>query len=109
MVFKKYSLFYVFCTQVCFVYQMIFEGAINILVNLGLYNWKFAQLPDSLEGKTVVITGANSGIGKECAKTCLRLGAKVIIACRNQAKSKLAMKDMLTQVILKKKASLNLV
>ncbi|GAB1319361.1 Ketoreductase (KR) domain-containing protein [Madurella fahalii] len=41
----------------------------------------------SFASKTVVITGANSGLGKETAKHIVRLGAsKVILACRSQSR-----------------------
>ena len=40
--------------------------------------------PFSLEGKTVLITGASSGIGRATAIECSRLGARVIITGRNQ-------------------------
>ena len=40
--------------------------------------------PFSLEGKTVLITGASSGIGAETAIECSRLGANVIITGRNE-------------------------
>ena len=40
-----------------------------------------------MQGKTVVITGASSGIGKETARALAAMGARVIMACRNRAKS----------------------
>lgn len=40
--------------------------------------------PFSLEGKTILVTGASSGIGQATAIECSRLGAKVIITARNQ-------------------------
>ena len=40
--------------------------------------------PFSLSGKTVLITGASSGIGQETAIECSRMGARVIITGRNQ-------------------------
>lgn len=40
--------------------------------------------PFSLEGKTVVVTGASSGIGRACAITCSQMGAKVVLMARNE-------------------------
>ena len=40
--------------------------------------------PFSLEGKTVLVTGASSGIGKETAIQCSKMGAKLIITARNE-------------------------
>lgn len=42
--------------------------------------------PFSLEGKTILVTGASSGIGKATAIECSRLGAKVIITGRNESR-----------------------
>ena len=39
--------------------------------------------PFSLEGKTIFITGASSGIGKAIAIECSKIGAKIIITGRN--------------------------
>ena len=40
--------------------------------------------PFSLTGRTILITGASSGIGKAAAIECSRLGAKVCITGRNE-------------------------
>ena len=40
--------------------------------------------PFSLEGKTIVVTGASSGIGQQCAITCSQMGAKVVLIARNE-------------------------
>ena len=42
--------------------------------------------PFSLEGKTILVTGASSGIGRATAIECSRMGAKVIITARNEAR-----------------------
>jgi NAD(P)-dependent dehydrogenase (short-subunit alcohol dehydrogenase family) len=40
--------------------------------------------PFSLEGKTILVTGASSGIGRAIAIECSRMGAKLIITARNE-------------------------
>ena len=42
--------------------------------------------PFSLEGKTIFVTGASSGIGRGIAITCSKMGAVVIINGRNEEK-----------------------
>ena len=39
--------------------------------------------PFSLKGKTILVTGASSGIGRATAIECSKLGAIVIITGRN--------------------------
>jgi NAD(P)-dependent dehydrogenase (short-subunit alcohol dehydrogenase family) len=41
----------------------------------------------SMQGKVVVITGSNIGIGKETAVALAALGATTVLACRNQEKA----------------------
>jgi len=45
-------------------------------------------------GKTVVITGANSGIGREATRGMLALGAEVVMLCRNRDKAEEARADV---------------
>ncbi|CAK6967517.1 retinol dehydrogenase 12%2C like [Scomber scombrus] len=49
-----------------------------------------------LEDQTVVITGANTGIGKETAIDLAKRGARVIIACRDMEKAQEAVKEVIT-------------
>ncbi len=49
----------------------------------------------SLEGKTVLVTGANSGIGFKTAEIAVYLGARVILACRNEERAAKAASGLL--------------
>lgn len=40
-----------------------------------------------MQGKTVLITGANSGIGRETTRALAQKGATIVMACRNLAKA----------------------
>ena len=48
----------------------------------------------SMEGKTVVITGCNTGIGKETARDLSKRGAKIIMACRNIELAEIAAEEI---------------
>jgi NAD(P)-dependent dehydrogenase (short-subunit alcohol dehydrogenase family) len=49
---------------------------------------------EAMRGKTVVITGANSGIGKQTALALSRMGAHVVLVCRHQQKGEAALDDI---------------
>lgn len=42
--------------------------------------------PFSLEGKTILVTGASSGIGRATAIECAKMGANVIVTARNESR-----------------------
>jgi NADP-dependent 3-hydroxy acid dehydrogenase YdfG len=50
---------------------------------------------DRVEKKVVLITGSNTGIGKETALELAKRGAHVVMACRDARKCELVRKVML--------------
>ena len=56
-------------------------------------NWTLNNIPD-LTGKTIVVTGANTGIGYESVKVFAQNGANVVMACRSVEKGEIARKQV---------------
>jgi len=57
------------------------------------FRWSVEDMP-SMAGRTVVITGANSGIGLETSRYLAAADATVIMACRNREKAQQAVEDI---------------
>jgi len=63
--------------------------------------WTAADLP-SFAGRTVIVTGANSGLGEVTARELARVGAKVILAVRTTAKGDAAAAGMTGDIEVRK-------
>ena len=81
----------------CCVYDLI--GSVAAF-GVALYFFKsycsggVCKSDKKLHGKTVVITGGNTGIGKETAIDLAKRGAKVVIACRSMERGNKALKEI---------------
>lgn len=50
-----------------------------------------------LRTKTVLVTGANTGIGRETVRALAGLGAKVFLACRSEANTRPVIDEIAAQ------------
>jgi len=78
---------------------VLFAG---VLYGLRLYiggGWCHSQA--RIDGKTVIVTGANTGIGKETALDLARRGGRIILACRSMQRGEEAVADIQQQLAMK--------
>ena len=61
--------------------------------DLAMAKWTAADIPDQT-GRTIVITGANSGLGLRSAEALAAKGARVLMACRNATKAAAALEQV---------------
>jgi NAD(P)-dependent dehydrogenase (short-subunit alcohol dehydrogenase family) len=58
--------------------------------------WTHADIPVQ-DGKLAIITGSNSGIGFEAARALAKRGARIVLACRSEAKAREAEAQILAE------------
>lgn len=58
--------------------------------------WTSDNIP-RLDGKTILVTGASSGLGLESARALAQKGARIILACRTREKAQAASSELLDE------------
>ncbi|XP_048094115.1 dehydrogenase/reductase SDR family member 13a.2 isoform X2 [Alosa alosa] len=80
--------------------MLLLIGSIVVLVGVymllveTIFKSSECKSSSDMVGKTVIITGGNTGIGKATACELARRGARVILSCRNKQKAEEAIKDI---------------
>ncbi|XP_046802719.1 retinol dehydrogenase 11-like [Lucilia cuprina] len=84
-------------------YKIIKTGGIylaSLMAAYAFYQWRegpYYNKAYKLKGKVAIVTGCNTGIGKEIALELARRGAKVYMACRNYDKCEQARNEIITE------------
>ena len=73
--------------------SLLFVGLLLFLLRLWMQGPR-CRSSARLDGKVVVITGANTGIGKVCALELSRRGAKVVMLCRSTERGEAAAEEI---------------
>lgn len=62
----------------------------------GLVSWSWGSCSNSKSqsGRVFIVTGANSGLGRETARMLAKRKARVVMACRDMAAAYLAVEDI---------------
>ncbi|KZC07955.1 Retinol dehydrogenase 14 [Dufourea novaeangliae] len=74
------------CTTLCYLATAASLGVLLLLLAVyfyAQYTLGICKSKTNMAGKTVIITGCTSGIGKETARDIAKRGARLIMACRN--------------------------
>ena len=80
--------------MVDFILLFVIAAAVIIAIRVYFVNGVPCRSKKRIDGKTVIVTGGNTGIGKVTAMELARRGAHVILACRDISKGQAALVEI---------------
>ena len=64
------------------------------LATLALCRWRWWSDAPRLHGRVAIVTGASAGVGRQSALQLAQLGCTVVLACRSEARGKIAEREL---------------
>jgi hypothetical protein len=86
--FIKTNMFLVFVETLQIFFEYMFQKWSRLLIGPLPYE------EVDITGKTVIVTGGNSGVGKATVQELVQRGAVVVVACRNMLEGKKAINEI---------------
>lgn len=90
----------IFCVKGSPEFEFVCWCLLSAAAMYMFYRWREGPSytkKNRLDGKVVIITGCNTGIGKECALDIAARGARVYMACRDQEKCEQARREIVNR------------
>ncbi|XP_022254371.1 dehydrogenase/reductase SDR family member 13-like [Limulus polyphemus] len=68
------------------IFPLAIVGGIIFIIRMIIRKTTWCESNESLEGKTIIVTGGSFGVGRALAVELARRGARVVVACRTKAR-----------------------
>ncbi len=69
-------------------------GFTGLLLNRKYFAGGVCRITKDLTDQVAIVTGSNTGIGKETARVLASMGASVVLACRDETKTKVVVEEL---------------